>query len=74
MQEVKEPTITISASVTRSEVAATLLLMGVELSPELWERIVAMPHDINFNAIPSERDRFQVKAGLVAMLFDKKPQ
>ncbi len=60
--------ITISAEFSRTEVAAALLCLGVELSPELWARIAAkQPLAVNWDLIDDRNDRLQAKLGLIAV-------
>lgn len=61
--------ITITAEFTQTDVAAALLCLGEELTPEMWEQIKAAPSKINFNKIEDKAERMQVKLGLICLLF-----
>lgn len=60
--------ITITAEFSRTEVAAALLCLGIELSPELWAQIAAkQPMAVNWDLIDDRNDRLQAKLGLIAV-------
>lgn len=61
--------ITITAEFTQTDVAAALLCLGEELTPEMWEQIKATPSKINFYKIEDKAERMQVKLGLICLLF-----
>lgn len=61
--------ITVTAEFTQTDVAAALLCLGWELTPEMWEQIKAAPSGIDFNAIKDKSERMQVKLGLLCLLF-----
>jgi hypothetical protein len=61
--------ITITAEFTQTDVAAALLCLGEELTPEMWEQIKAAPSKINFHKIEDKAERMQVKLGLICLLF-----
>lgn len=61
--------ITITAEFTQTDVAAALLCLGEELTPEMWEQIKAAPSKINFYKIEDKAERMQVKLGLICLLF-----
>lgn len=43
--------ITITAEFTQTDIAAALLCLGEELTPEMWEQIKVVPSKINFYKI-----------------------
>lgn len=60
--------ITITAEFTRTEVAAALLCLGVELDAELWKKISErQPLEVNWDLIDDKNDRLQAKLGLIAV-------
>ena len=61
--------ITISAEFTQTDVAAALMCLGEELTPEIWAQIKAAPSKIDFNKIDDKSERLQVKLGLICLLF-----
>ena len=61
--------ITVSAEFTQTDVAAALMCLGEELTPEIWAQIKAAPSKIDFNKIEDKADRMQVKLGLICLLF-----
>ncbi|NBH92388.1 hypothetical protein D1640_07255 [Muribaculaceae bacterium S4] len=61
--------ITITAEFSQTDVAAALMCLGEELTPERWEQIKAAPSKIDFSKIKDKSDRMQVKLGLISMLF-----
>lgn len=61
--------ITITAEFSQTDVAAALMCLGEELTPELWEQVKAAPSKIDFSKIEDKSDRMQVKLGLLAIFF-----
>ena len=61
--------ITVTAEFSQTDVAAALLCLGEELTPEMWEQIKAAPSKIDFNKIEDKTERMQVKLGLICLLF-----
>ena len=61
--------ITVSAEFTQTDVAAALMCLGEELTPEIWAQIKAAPTQIDFNKIEDKSERLQVKLGLLCLLF-----
>ena len=61
--------ITVSAEFTQTDVAAALMCLGEELTPEIWAQIKAAPSKIDFNKIDDKDERMQVKLGLICLLF-----
>lgn len=61
--------ITVSAEFTQTDVAAALMCLGEELTPEIWAQIKAAPAKIDFNKIDDKSERMQVKLGLICLLF-----
>lgn len=61
--------ITITADFTQTDVAAALLCLGEELTPEIWEQVKAASHKIDFSKIEDKTERLQVKLGLICLLF-----
>jgi hypothetical protein len=61
--------ITLSAKFSQTDVAAALMCLGEELTPEIWEQVKAAPHTIDFNKIEDKTERMQVKLGLICLLF-----
>lgn len=61
--------ITVSAEFTQTDVAAALMCLGEELTPEIWAQIKAAPSKIDFNRIDDKGERMQVKLGLICLLF-----
>lgn len=60
--------ITITTEFSRTEVAAALLCLGVELDEKLWTGIVArQPINLNWDLIGDKNDRLQAKLGLIAV-------
>ncbi len=60
--------ITITTDFTRTEVAAALLCLGVELNEELWKQISQkQPIAINWDLIADRNDRLQAKLGHIAV-------
>lgn len=60
--------ITITTDFTRTEVAAALLCLGVELNEALWKQISQkQPIAIDWNLIADKNDRLQAKLGLIAV-------
>lgn len=60
--------ITISAEFSRTEVAAALLCLGIELTSELWRQISSkQPLAVNWDLIDDRNDRLQAKLGLIAV-------
>ena len=43
--------ITITAEFTRTDVAAALMCLGEELTPDIWEEIKTTPSKIDFSKI-----------------------
>lgn len=60
---------TISADFSKTDVAAALLCLGEELTPEIWEQIKAAPSKIDFSKIEGKTERMQVKLGMICLLF-----
>ncbi|MGN0086469.1 MAG: hypothetical protein ACI353_02985 [Alloprevotella sp.] len=61
--------ITITAEFTQTDIAAALLCLGEELTPEMWEQIKVVSSKINFYKIEDKAERMQVKLGLIFLLF-----
>lgn len=61
--------ITVSAEFMQTDVAAALMCLGEELTPEIWAQIKAAPSKIDFNKIEDKSERMQVKLGLICLLF-----
>lgn len=62
--------ITITTEFTRTEVAAALLCLGVELDEKLWAGIIArQPMNLNWDLIDDKNDRLQAKLGLIAIII-----
>ena len=61
--------ITITAEFSQTDVAAALMCLGEELTPELWEQVKGAPSKIDFSKIEDKSDRMQVKLGLLAIFF-----
>ena len=61
--------ITITTEFTQTDVAAALLCLGEELTPEIWEQIKAAPSKIDFSKIEDKTERMQVELGLICLLF-----
>ena len=49
--------ITVSAEFTQTDVAAALMCLGEELTPEIWAQIKAAPSKIDFNKIEDKSER-----------------
>lgn len=64
-----EEKITVSAEISRSDVALAFAVLGEELTQELWEKIKAAPSVIDFSKIEDKSERMQVKLGLTALLM-----
>lgn len=61
--------ITVTAEFLQTDVAAALMCLGEELTPEIWAQIKAAPSKIDFTKIEDKSDRMQVKLGLLGLLF-----
>lgn len=61
--------ITVTAEFSQTDVAAVLMCLGEELTPERWEQVKAAPSKIDFQKIEDKSDRMQVKLGLISLLF-----
>lgn len=61
--------IIVSAEFTQTDVAAALLCLGEELTPEIWEQIKAAPSKIDFNRIDDKSERMQVKLGMLCLML-----
>lgn len=61
--------ITVSAEFSQTDVAAALMCLGEELTPEIWAQIKNTPSRIDFNRIEDKSERMQVKLGLLCLLF-----
>lgn len=61
--------ITITAEFTKTDVAAALLCLGEELTPEVWEQVKAAPSKIDLSKIGDKAERMQVKLGLICLLL-----
>lgn len=61
--------ITITAEFSQTDVAAALLCLGEELTPEIWVQVKAAPSKIDFSKIEDKAERMQVKLGLICLLF-----
>jgi hypothetical protein len=61
--------IIVSAEFTQTDVAAALLCLGEELTPEIWEQIKAAPSKIDFNRIEDKSERMQVKLGMLCLML-----
>lgn len=61
--------ITVSAEFSQTDVAAALMCLGEELTPEIWAQVKAAPTKIDFNKIEDKSERMQVKLGLLCLLF-----
>lgn len=61
--------ITITAEFTQTDVAAALLCLGEELTPDIWKQIKAAPSKIDFSKIEDKTERMQVKLGLICLLL-----
>lgn len=61
--------ITITAEFTKTDVAAALLCLGEELTPEIWEQVKAAPSKIDLSKIGDKAERMQVKLGLICLLL-----
>lgn len=64
-----EEKISVSAEFSQTDVAAALMCLGEELTPEIWEQIKAAPSNIDFNKIEDKSERMQIKLGLLCLLF-----
>lgn len=64
-----EEKITITAEFDKVDVAAALMCIGTELTPELWEQIKVAPSLIDFNRIEDKSERLQIKLGLLCLLI-----
>lgn len=64
-----EEKITVTAEFSQTDVAAALMCLGEELTPEIWEQIKTAPSNIDFRKIKDKSERMQVKLGLLALLF-----
>ena len=60
--------ITVTAEFSQVDFAAALMCLGMELTPELWEKIKTAPSKIDFDRIEDKSDRMQVKLGLMCLL------
>ena len=61
--------ITVSAEFSQTDVAAALMCLGEDLTPEIWKQIKAAPSKIDFNKIEDKSERMQIKLGLLCLLF-----
>lgn len=61
--------ITITAEFTKTDVAAALLCLGEELTPEVWEQVKAATSKIDLSKIGDKAERMQVKLGLICLLL-----
>lgn len=61
--------IIVSAEFTQTDVAAALLCLGEELTPEIWEQIKAAPSKIDFNRIEDKSERMQIKLGMLCLML-----
>lgn len=61
--------ITITAEFSKTDVAAALLCLGEELTPEVWEQVKAAPSKIDLSKIGDKAERMQVKLGLICLLL-----
>ena len=61
--------ITVSAEFSQTDVAAALMCLGEELTPEIWAQVKAAPTKIDFNKIEDKSERMQVNLGLLCLLF-----
>ena len=59
--------ITITAEFTQTDVAAALLCIGEELTPEIWKKIKAAPSKFDFSKIKDKAERMQIKLGMICM-------
>lgn len=60
--------ITISAEFSKTEVAAALLCLGIELDDNLWNQIASrQPLPVNWEQISDKADKLQAKLGLIAI-------
>lgn len=60
--------ITVTAEFSKTDVAAALMFIGEELTPEIWARLKAAPSEIDFEKI-AKGDRMQIKLGILCLLF-----
>lgn len=60
--------ITVTAEFSQTDVAAALMCLGEELTPEIWAQLKAAPSAIDFEKI-DKADRMQIKLGLLGLLF-----
>lgn len=65
--------ITITAEFTQTDVAAALMCLGEELTPEIWQQLKDAPSKIDFSKIEDKTERMQVKLGLICLLFGNLP-
>ena len=61
--------ITVSAEFSQTDVAAALMCLGEELTPEIWAQVKAAPTKIDFNKIEDKSECMQLKLGLLCLLF-----
>lgn len=66
--------ITITAEFSQTDVAAALLCLGEELTPDIWAQIKAAPSLIDFNRITDKSERMQIKLGLLCLLIGQMEQ
>ena len=59
--------ITITAEFTQTDVAAALLCIGEELTPEIWKMIMTAPSNFEFCKIKDKSERMQIKLGMICM-------
>lgn len=68
-----EEKITITAEFSQTDVAAALMCLGEELTPDVWEQIKSTPSVIDFNRIEDKSERMQIKLGMLCLLFSNLP-
>ena len=68
-----EEKITITAEFSQTDVAAALMCLGEELTPDVWQQIKSTPSVIDFNRIEDKSERMQIKLGMLCLLFSNLP-
>ena len=68
-----EEKITITAEFSQTDVAAALMCLGEELTPDVWQQIKSAPSVIDFNRIEDKSERMQIKLGMLCLRFSNLP-
>ncbi|MBD5256956.1 MAG: hypothetical protein HDS50_04890 [Bacteroides sp.] len=68
-----EEKITVKIPLSHSDISLAFGFAGEDLTPEMWEKVKGMNHEINFTMIEDKAERMQIKIGIAALLLANLP-